>query len=100
MFEMIWILIKNVQFECYNISVIDCSVKGIQCLLLGHKISNFSVIVFKCYPAPVTSPYGENETELFSHVISQPCLNSDVDMVYFCGDYNARTRWCYKRHWF
>ncbi len=53
--------------------------------------SEFSFIVFNCYLAPISSHYGKNETEFFSHLISQLYLNNDAEIVYFCGDFNART---------
>jgi hypothetical protein len=55
-----------------------------------HKVSKFSIVIFNCYLAPVTSPYGKNDAEFFNHLISQLYLNIEFDLVYFCGDYNAR----------
>ncbi len=43
-----WMFVTNALFEYYNILVIDRRVDGIQCLLLVHMISNFSV---NCYLA-------------------------------------------------
>ncbi len=73
MFGGIRIFVKNVLFECYNISVIDRSIEGMQCLLLVHKISNFSVIIFNCYLASVTLPHGKNETSYIPTLLEFRC---------------------------
>ncbi len=59
--------------------------------MFKNRFSEFSFSLFNCYLAPISSPYGRNETEFFSHLKSQLYLNNDCEMVYFCEDFNART---------
>ncbi len=55
----------------------------------------------------MTSPYDKYETEFFSHLISQLYLNSDVDVVYVCGDSRSNSNnfdiltlaWCNEQCW-
>ncbi len=82
--------VKDILFDLCDVKSIDKSIEGIQGLMFKNKFSEFSFIVFNCYLAPTSSPYGKNETEFFSHLISQ-LYGNDAEMVYFCGDFNART---------
>ncbi len=59
-------------------------------LLFKNKLFGFSFIVFNCYLRLISSPYGKNDTPFFNHVMLQLYINNDVDMMFFCGDYNAR----------
>ncbi len=82
--------VKDDLFNKYNINIIDKSIEGILGLLFKNKLSGFFFIVFNCYLPPISSPYGKNDTHFFSYLISQLYMNNDVDIMFFCGDYNAR----------
>ncbi len=57
MFGGIEIFVKNTIFECYNISVVNRSVKGIQCLLLVMQgYHSFAMTKFLTFPDPFPDP--------------------------------------------
>ncbi len=90
-FGVIETFVKDTRFDLYDVKSIDKNIEGIQGLMFKYRFAEFSFIVFNCYLALVSSPYGKNETEFFSHLIFQLYLNNAAEIVYFCGDFNART---------
>ena len=49
-----------------------------------------SIIIFVCYIPPDNSPYGKDVDGVFSHLTAQLHLASDADLIFICGDMNAR----------
>ncbi len=41
--------------------------------------------------APYGAPYGYMSTDFLAHLIIQLYINCEIDMIYICGDFNART---------
>ncbi len=41
--------------------------------------------------APYWSPCGYMSTDVRVHLITQLYINSEIDMIYICGDFNGRT---------
>ncbi len=73
--------LKDTLLDLYDVKSIDKSIEGIQGLMFKNKFTEFSFIVFNCYLAPLSSPYGKNETEFFSHLTSQLYSNNDAEIV-------------------
>ena len=49
-----------------------------------------SIIIFVCYLPPDNSPYGKDVDGFFQHLTAQLHLASDADLIFICGDMNAR----------
>ena len=84
------ILVKDELYETYNIQVVDKSIDGILGVKFTNKVTEYDFIVFACYLAPDSSPYGRNQSEYFGHLITQLYLYSECDQIYICGDFNGR----------
>ena len=82
-------LIKNKLLENFHINILDKSFEGILGIEFRNKYTDFIFVVFTCYLPPENSPW-ENSTEFFGHLISQVYMSSYADLVFLCGDYNAR----------
>ncbi len=67
-----------------------CENEGSNRFKINEKVSGFTFIVGNCYLAPYNSIYGNISTEFVAHLITQLYLNSEVDSIYVCGDYNAK----------
>ena len=65
--------------------------EGILGIIIKHKITHFQAAIFACYLPPENSPYAYDSVEFFRYLILQAYSYSDVDVLYFCGDFNART---------
>ncbi len=89
-FGGIGIFVKLDLLDSYNVNIIDQCVEGIQIIQFNEKVSGFTFIVGNCYLAPYNSIYGNISTEFVAHLITQLYLNSEVDSIYVCGDYNAK----------
>ena len=84
------ILVKNSIVTHFDISVFDKSIDGILGILLVHRASNISIVLFVCYLPPTTSTWGRDSDSFFAHLLSQIYLCSDHDHIILCGDFNAR----------
>ncbi len=51
-------------------------------LQFTHKDIGSKFIVYICYLAPLNSPYGRNQTDIFGHLIAQMYLYSETERKY------------------
>ena len=81
-------LIKNSVTRDYNLEIFDKIYDGV----FGIKLTctDMSIIIFVCYLPPDNSPYGKDVDGFFSHLTAQLHLASDADLIFICGDMNAR----------
>ena len=84
------VLIKETLLQIFKVSVCDKIYEGILGVQLQNIYTDFVLQVYECYLPPEGSPWA-NSTQLFGHIIAQLCLSSEVDAIFFCGDFNART---------
>ena len=68
----------------------DKEIDGIIGVKFTNKYSGFFLMIFSCYLSPENSPWGRNDTQFYSHLISQLYIYSDVDAIFICGDLNSR----------
>ena len=83
-------LIKNSVPRDYNLGIFDKIFGGIFGIKLTNKCTDMSIIIFVCYLPPDNSPYGKDVDGFFSHLTAQLHLASDADLIFICGDMNAR----------
>jgi hypothetical protein len=86
----IGMFVKLSLINCYTVNVVDRCIDGILGVKFVDKVTQFSFLIYVCYLPPEDSPYSKQTTDYFGHLISELYLNNDVDVVIFCGDYNAR----------
>ena len=86
----IGLLVKNVLYDKYYITVIDKIHDGILGVKFVDKNTEQDFIIFTCYLAPYDSPYGRKESDFLGHLIVQLYLYNECSQVYICGDFNGR----------
>ena len=83
-------LIKNSVTRDYNLEIFDKIYDGIFGIRLTNKCTDMSIIIFVSYLPPDNSPYGKDVDGFFLHLTAQLHLASDADLIFICGDMNAR----------
>ena len=84
------ILIRESLLSDYSVTIIDKCYEGIIGVQLQHKVSQYSMLIYSCYLPPENSPWGRDATGFYTHLLSQAYVNSDVDSILLCGDFNSR----------
>ena len=85
----IGILVWDSLLKLFTVNIIDKQVDGILGIQLSNKSTGYSYLVYRCYLPPKNSPWAE-PYKFFGHLISQLYVNSSVETVIICGDFNAR----------
>ena len=83
-------LIKNSVTRDYKLEIFDKIYDGIFGIKLTNTCTDMSIIIFVCYSLPDNSPYGKDVDGFFSHLTAQLHLASDADLIFICGDMNAK----------
>ena len=81
------LLIKDWIFEHFDTEIIDKSYEGIIGLAFTSKTTDFKFLVFSCYLPPENSVWGRDAQCFYAHLIY---LQYDYDLIFLCGDFNAR----------
>ncbi len=89
--EVLAHLLNQNLFNLFDVSIIDASFEGIQGLLFSDKNSGINFITYSCYLAPYGLPFLYMSTDFLAHLITQLYVNSEIDMICICGDFNGRT---------
>ena len=84
------IFVKLYLLDIYNVKIIDKDIDGMIGIIFEDKVSGYTIVIFSCYLPPESSPWGRNAPDFCSHLLSQLYTYSDVDMVFVCGDFNAK----------
>ena len=85
----IGILVKEDILHSYNIEVVAKRIDGILGLKFIYKLCPFSFVLYCCYLPPEGSLYA-NPNNFYSELICSIYLNSIVDLLILCGDFNSR----------
>ena len=85
----IGIFVKNSVLENFSVDVPIKNVDGILGLKFVSKSTEFSFLIFCCYLPPDGSLYA-NPDSFYSQLIQSIYLNSNVDLLIMCGDFNSR----------
>ena len=86
----IGILVKDHMLQAFTVKVVDKSLDGILGIAFTSKTSSMSFIVYVCYLPPENSVWGRNSDYFFSHLVTELYQCSEYDLVFVCGDFNAR----------
>ena len=82
------ILVKKSILSLFKVKVIDKKYDGIMALHFNSD-SFIDFIVCVCYLQPFSSVHA-NSTEFFVHLTSLLYSNNDCNVIFICGDFNAR----------
>ena len=84
------LLIKDWIFEQFDTEIIDKSCEGIIGISFTSKTTAFKFLIFSCYLPPENSVWGRDAQSFYAHLMSQIYLQYDYDLIFLCGDLNAR----------
>lgn len=84
------ILIKDGVFQTYLVSTVSVDYEGILGLKLTHKATLYESVIVANYLPPSNSEYGRDPESFFAKLLCLNYENYDVDLLYMCGDLNAR----------
>ena len=84
------ILVKDTLLEEFAVSLVDKTKEGIISVVFKNKSTNFSFVVYCCYLPPGDSTRGRDAVDFFAYILSDLYFQSECDMVFLCGDINAR----------
>ena len=84
-------LIRDNFADLYNISVLDKTVDGMMWLKAVSRILSFTLIICVCYLPPDGSSRNVNAEEFMDVLMGKMYeFKPDSDLLYICGDFNAR----------
>ena len=84
-------LIRDNFADLYNISVLDKTVDGMMWLKAVSRILSFTLIICVCYLPPEGSSRNVNAEEFMDVLMGKMYeFKPDSDLLYICGDFNAR----------
>lgn len=84
------ICVKDYLLNSYNIHVIDKNFDGILAIELKHKVTEFTLIIICVYLPPEYSNRGRECENFFTHLLSIVYFTCYGDVLFICGDLNAR----------
>ena len=83
-------LIKDKIFKDFRVHRVDHELEGIIALKLQNRFTNFTILLIGTYLPPESSVYGDDPDRVFQELVSLIYENTDSDLTYLLGDYNAR----------
>lgn len=84
------ILVKNEIYKKYLITVCCKDTEGILGIKLEHKNTRYCSVIVSNYLPPANSKYGKDPENFFNRLLVLAYEQYDVDLLLFCGDFNAR----------
>ncbi len=84
------IFVKNSVYENYMVSVEYRDYDDMLGVLYTNKSTNYSFMVYSLYLPPETSTVFNNAPEFFDRILLEVYKRSNVDAIYFMGDFNAK----------
>ena len=81
--------VKQNLLKQYQVTVIDRNYDGVLGVLFKSIEFKLNFIIYTCYLPPESSPWAD-PTAFYGHLMSQIYLNSEVNFIIICGDFNAR----------
>lgn len=87
-------LVKASVYTNYRVAVLNTEVEGVLSILFVHKATEYETLIVSNYLPPSNSEYGKDPDSFFGQLLAICYEFNDVDMIYMCGDYNARIGTC------
>ena len=82
--------IKVELLNCFDVSVMDVTCKGILWLKLKHKIENVTLMPCVCYLPPEISSRRIDVNTFFDSLLTDIYKYQNQGSIFICGDFNAR----------